>query len=208
MRNFRDNRSSDSRGSDRGGRRFGGRDAGPVTMFKATCSDCGKACEVPFRPTGERPVFCSDCFKKHGPAQTGRSDSKSYGRSDSRSYSRDGFDSKRMFKAICDNCGKECEVPFRPTGEKPVYCSQCFDRGSSSTSKGKSPDQFKQQFDTLNAKLDKILKTLAPAESPKVFEVTKPASKKEETKKSKSSKALKAAPKKAKAKKSATGGKK
>ena len=168
-------------------------------MFKAICSDCGKECEVPFRPTGERPVFCSDCFKKHGPAQTGRSDSKSYGRSDSRSYSRDGFDSKRMFKAICDNCGKECEVPFRPTGEKPVYCSQCFDRGSSSTSKGKSPDQFKQQFDTLNAKLDKILKTLVPAESPKVFEVTKPASKKEETKKSKSSKVVKAASKKAKA---------
>ena len=200
MRNFRDNRSSDSRGGDRGGRRdfgggggrrFGGRDAGPVTMFKATCSDCGKACEVPFRPTGERPVFCSDCFKKHGPAQTGRSDS--------RSYSRDGFDGKRMFKAICDNCGKECEVPFRPTGEKPVYCSQCFDRGSSSASKGKSPDQFKQQFDTLNAKLDKILKTLVPAESPKVFEVTKPASKKEETKKSKSSKVVKAASKKAKA---------
>ncbi|MEK7188158.1 MAG: CxxC-x17-CxxC domain-containing protein [Patescibacteria group bacterium] len=47
------------RGSDdRGG--FGGRP--PVQLFKATCSNCGKTCEVPFRPTGEKPVYCNDCF--------------------------------------------------------------------------------------------------------------------------------------------------
>lgn len=40
----------------------GDRDRGPVTMHKATCSECGKTCEVPFRPTGEKPVFCNDCF--------------------------------------------------------------------------------------------------------------------------------------------------
>lgn len=44
---------------DRGSR---GSDRGEVTMHKATCSDCGKTCEVPFRPTGEKPVFCNDCF--------------------------------------------------------------------------------------------------------------------------------------------------
>jgi CxxC-x17-CxxC domain-containing protein len=31
-------------------------------MFAATCAKCHKACEVPFRPNGERPVFCKDCF--------------------------------------------------------------------------------------------------------------------------------------------------
>jgi CxxC-x17-CxxC domain-containing protein len=31
-------------------------------MHKATCSECGKSCEVPFRPTGDKPVYCNDCF--------------------------------------------------------------------------------------------------------------------------------------------------
>ena len=31
-------------------------------MFSATCSDCGKSCNVPFRPSSEKPVYCSECF--------------------------------------------------------------------------------------------------------------------------------------------------
>jgi CxxC-x17-CxxC domain-containing protein len=31
-----------------------------------------------------------------------------------------------MFTATCDGCGGEARVPFRPTGSKPVYCSNCF----------------------------------------------------------------------------------
>jgi CxxC-x17-CxxC domain-containing protein len=37
---------------------------GPSMMHKATCAECGKECEVPFRPTGDRPTYCSDCFAK------------------------------------------------------------------------------------------------------------------------------------------------
>ena len=33
---------------------------------------------------------------------------------------------KQMFSAVCDNCGRNCEVPFQPTGSKPVLCSNCF----------------------------------------------------------------------------------
>ena len=40
------------------------RDFGPREMHKATCSDCGNECEVPFKPTDGRPVFCRDCFSK------------------------------------------------------------------------------------------------------------------------------------------------
>jgi len=43
--------------NDRGDRRESG-----AEMFTATCSTCGKSCEVPFKPTGDRPVFCRDCF--------------------------------------------------------------------------------------------------------------------------------------------------
>ncbi len=57
----------DSRGGGRpsfGGKSFGGGRGGnsDVTMHKATCSECGKTCEVPFRPTGDKPVYCKDCF--------------------------------------------------------------------------------------------------------------------------------------------------
>ncbi len=37
-------------------------------LFEATCSDCGNACQVPFKPTGRRPVLCTSCFRKDGGA--------------------------------------------------------------------------------------------------------------------------------------------
>jgi CxxC-x17-CxxC domain-containing protein len=37
---------------------------GPREMHPATCAQCGKETEVPFRPSGDRPVYCSDCFSK------------------------------------------------------------------------------------------------------------------------------------------------
>ena len=62
-----------------GSRNFGGpRDSGPREMTKVTCSDCGKECEVPFKPTSSKPVFCSDCFRSTG----GGSDRQSRDRSD------------------------------------------------------------------------------------------------------------------------------
>ncbi len=41
----------------------GYRSSGPREMFSATCSSCGKTCEVPFQPTGTKPVYCSECFQ-------------------------------------------------------------------------------------------------------------------------------------------------
>lgn len=37
---------------------------GPRKMHKAVCSECGKECEVPFKPTQGKPVFCKDCYQK------------------------------------------------------------------------------------------------------------------------------------------------
>ena len=36
-------------------------------MHKAVCADCRKECEVPFKPTEGRPVYCRDCYRKHIP---------------------------------------------------------------------------------------------------------------------------------------------
>lgn len=45
-----------------GGRSGGGASRGPREMFSTTCSACGQATEVPFRPTSGKPVYCSACF--------------------------------------------------------------------------------------------------------------------------------------------------
>ena len=40
------------------------RDFGSREMHKATCSECGNECEVPFKPREGRPVFCKECYSK------------------------------------------------------------------------------------------------------------------------------------------------
>ena len=40
----------------------GGYERAPREMFSATCSSCGREAQVPFRPTGSKPVYCNDCF--------------------------------------------------------------------------------------------------------------------------------------------------
>ena len=31
-----------------------------------------------------------------------------------------------MHDATCGDCGKQCQVPFEPRQDKPVYCNECF----------------------------------------------------------------------------------
>jgi CxxC-x17-CxxC domain-containing protein len=40
----------------------GPRSFGPREMHKATCSKCKKECEVPFKPTEGKPVYCKECY--------------------------------------------------------------------------------------------------------------------------------------------------
>ncbi|MBU4256022.1 MAG: hypothetical protein L6265_03830 [Thermoplasmatales archaeon] len=42
-------------------------DNSPREMHKATCADCKKECEVPFKPSGDKPVYCRECYQKHRP---------------------------------------------------------------------------------------------------------------------------------------------
>jgi len=52
-------------GNRGGGSRFGGRDR-ETSMHEAVCAECHKDCQVPFKPSGDRPVYCKDCFAKMG----------------------------------------------------------------------------------------------------------------------------------------------
>jgi CxxC-x17-CxxC domain-containing protein len=82
---------------------------------------------------------------------------------------------REMFSATCSNCGKECQVPFKPTNGKPVYCSECFEKMGGRNDSRQSSDRprfedrprFPQaqngpDLGAINAKLDKILSILEP----------------------------------------------
>lgn len=108
-----------------------------------------------------------------------------FNRSEARDSGRPPF-SKQSHKATCDKCGSACEVPFRPTGSKPIYCRDCFRTmegsespmprqfgkreypGSRHTDNFKkseypesaNPDLFRRELEQINFKLDKILRAL------------------------------------------------
>lgn len=52
-----------SAGGSSYGSSYASRDRGPREMFEATCSNCGREAQVPFKPTSGKPVYCSDCFR-------------------------------------------------------------------------------------------------------------------------------------------------
>ncbi len=41
--------------------------SGPREMHKAVCSECKKDCEVPFKPTAGKPIYCKECYAKKAP---------------------------------------------------------------------------------------------------------------------------------------------
>lgn len=57
-----------ARGGNSEPARGGGSMGGSREMFAATCSSCGREAQVPFRPTGSKPVYCSDCFSSQRPS--------------------------------------------------------------------------------------------------------------------------------------------
>ena len=70
-------------GSSYGGSSYGGGYGGERQMYPAVCAQCGKDTQVPFSPRGDKPVYCSDCFraKQGSSGYGGRSgDSRSGGR--------------------------------------------------------------------------------------------------------------------------------
>ena len=182
MGNYNQGRGGSSFGNRGGGRSFGGgggrggfgggRDRGRPEMHKAVCDECGSKCEVPFKPSGDKPVLCSECF---GGSDRGNRRDDRGGRDRGR---RDDRGERQMHKATCADCGNKCEVPFKPSGDKPVLCSECF--GGNRDSGPSKSNQSSEKHDEILAKLDKILTLLQRTNS--VKEVTVMKEKKEEEK--------------------------
>jgi len=101
-----------------------------------TCRDCGQAFTF---TSGEQdfyasrgfsePSRCADCRAQRKAQRDGGSSSygggSSYGGSSGGGYASDRGE-REMFSATCSSCGQEAKVPFQPSGDKPVYCSSCF----------------------------------------------------------------------------------
>lgn len=78
-------------------------------------------------------------------------------------FSRDRPERREMFDVTCTQCGKDARVPFKPTGSKPVLCSDCFSKDGGdrrSSGSANSSEDLKQ----INAKLDKIIAILKELE--------------------------------------------
>lgn len=80
---------------------------------------------------------------------------------------------KEVFKAVCADCGNNCDLPFKPTGTKPVKCRDCFkksdqggrnDRGGrggfGDRPKPKPTIDYTKQLESISAKMDKIIRLL------------------------------------------------
>ena len=86
-----------------------------------TCADCGATFvfsaeeQEYFQSKGfeNEPKRCPSC-RRARKANRSNSGDRSFGAP------------REMFPAICAECGKECEVPFKPTEDRPVYCRECY----------------------------------------------------------------------------------
>jgi CxxC-x17-CxxC domain-containing protein len=105
-----------------------------------TCADCSQ--QFVFTESEQQfyadrgfsePRRCASCRAarkaQRGDSQGGGYSSGGYGGGSSGSYGGGSGYSRgprEMFDATCASCGRETQVPFRPTSGKPVYCSDCF----------------------------------------------------------------------------------
>jgi len=98
------------------------------------CRDCGNdfiftAGEQQFyaeKGFTNKPSRCPSCRA----ANKARRDSSLSYNSGGGSYGGNSYGGGRaerqMYPAVCDECGRDTMVPFQPSGNKPVYCSDCF----------------------------------------------------------------------------------
>jgi len=71
------------------------------------CGECGtNITQLPFEPSGDRPVYCSDCLKKRREAPRERQ--------------------MHDVDINCAECGTHIsQLPFQPSGDRPIYCFDC-----------------------------------------------------------------------------------
>jgi CxxC-x17-CxxC domain-containing protein len=107
-----------------------------------TCRDCGQAFiftsgeQAFYASRGfNEPSRCADCRAARKAQRDGGSSYSSYSSYDGGYAPRA---QREMFTATCSSCGQPASVPFQPSSDKPVYCSNCFQqrRGADRSGRG------------------------------------------------------------------------
>ncbi|MDP4268180.1 MAG: zinc-ribbon domain containing protein [Bacteroidota bacterium] len=89
------------------------------------CSDCGYDFEF---TVSEQEFYASKGLtnnpKRCKSCRNARKNSGGYGGRNDRS-------SRKMYDVVCSNCGINTQVPFQPSGDRPVLCKECYSNSSS-----------------------------------------------------------------------------
>lgn len=89
-----------------------------------TCKECG----IDFIFTASEQEFFADKGFANQPGRCPACRAARRQRQGSGSFGRSGAPAREMYDAVCAECGVKTQVPFRPSGERPVYCRECFSR--------------------------------------------------------------------------------
>lgn len=77
---------------------------------------------MPEQKSAHVPDIDQDHEHSHKPASAPTAQAAEKKKNRSRNRNHRG----KMYKAVCADCKKECEIPFQPTGERAVYCRECY----------------------------------------------------------------------------------
>lgn len=88
-----------------------------------TCRDCGAEFVFSAR---EQEFFAEKGFQNDPSRCPSCRAARKQRMQGNEGYSRPA--QRQMFEAVCDECGCTTQVPFQPSGTKPVYCRDCYNK--------------------------------------------------------------------------------
>jgi len=91
------------------------RDSKVTTEYSDKELTCN-ACQKTFTFTGAEQLFFAQKGLSNEPKRC----------SNCRLSRRMSQNNRQTFTGVCGECGIETQLPFKPTGIRPVYCIQCF----------------------------------------------------------------------------------
>jgi CxxC-x17-CxxC domain-containing protein len=89
---------------------------------------------------------------------------------------------RQMYAIVCHSCGKDAELPFKPSGDRPVYCQECFAKKRAEQRAAANPAGLKPQMSSIAPSGDLAAAKVEPKKAKKAA-VKKAASKKAAVKK-------------------------
>jgi CxxC-x17-CxxC domain-containing protein len=100
----------------------------PFTDRELECADCGATFT---HSAGAQEKFAALGFqndpKRCAPCRAAKKARSGPGAPGDRPETAGPQQRREMHTAVCAGCGGEARVPFKPTGQRPVYCSSCFE---------------------------------------------------------------------------------